>query len=33
MRDAQVGQLDPSRVLIAADPDQGKLIKGPMCYC
>jgi hypothetical protein len=30
MRDAQVGQLDPSRVSIAADPDGGKLIDGPI---
>ena len=28
MRDDQVGQLDPSRVSIAADPDGGKLIDG-----
>jgi hypothetical protein len=30
MRDAQEGQLDPSRVSMAADPDGGKLIEGPM---
>ena len=28
MRDDQVGQLDPSSVSIAADPDGGKLIEG-----
>jgi hypothetical protein len=28
MRDAQVGQFDPSNVSIAADPDGGKLIEG-----
>ena len=36
MRDDQVGQLDPSRVSIAADPDGGKLIDGVImqcCYC
>jgi hypothetical protein len=33
MRDAQVGQLDPFRVSIAADPDGGKLIAGVMWSC
>jgi hypothetical protein len=33
MREAQMGQLDPSRVSIAADPDGGKLIDGPMWCC
>jgi hypothetical protein len=28
MRDDQVGQLDPSKVSIAAEPDGGKLIEG-----
>jgi hypothetical protein len=28
MRDAQLGQFDPSRVSIAADPEGGKLIDG-----
>ena len=32
MRDDQVGQLDPSRILRAAKLDGGKLIKGAMCY-
>jgi hypothetical protein len=31
MREAQMGQLDPSRVSIATDPDGGKLIDGPIC--
>jgi hypothetical protein len=30
MRDAQEGQFGPFRVSIAADPDGGKLIEGPM---
>jgi hypothetical protein len=33
MRDDQLGQLDPSRVSIAADPEGGKLIEGAICYC
>jgi hypothetical protein len=33
MRDDQVGQLDPSSVSIAADPDGGKLIDGDIIYC
>ncbi len=33
MHDNQVGQLDPSRVSIVADPDGGKLIEGAMWYC
>ena len=33
MRDDQEGQLDPSRVLIAADPDGGKLINGAIWSC
>ena len=28
IRDAQVGQFDPSRVSIAADPEGGKLMDG-----
>ena len=30
MRDDQVGQLDPSKVSIAAEPDGGKLIEGAL---
>jgi hypothetical protein len=35
MRDDQVGQLEPSSVLIAAEPEGGKLIEGAICvgYC
>ena len=32
MCDDHVDQFDPSRVLIAADPDGGKLIEGAICY-
>jgi hypothetical protein len=33
MHDAQVGQLDPFRVLIVADLDGGKLITKAMWSC
>ena len=32
-RDDHVGQLDPSRVSIGADPDGGKLIEGAIVWC